>query len=80
MSFFVLYRDKDGTKMGGSYKSQVYDVKKQDFYQLGIRKMEISMVIARVIKEKLSSPSAGVVLTIFILLYPGKCHQRDYSL
>lgn len=46
------------------YKSQVYYVKNKTFANFALEKKEKNMVIARLIKEKLSSTPAGVVLTI----------------
>ena len=51
-------------KMGKeTYKSQVYCAKNKTFINFALEKMEVNMVIARLIKEKLSSTPAGVVLT-----------------
>ena len=47
-----------------THKSQVYDVKNKTFINFAlVREKEINMVIARLIKEKLSSIPAGIVLT-----------------
>lgn len=46
-----------------TYKSQVYYVKNKTFTNFALEKKEKNMVVARLIKEKLSSTPAGVVLT-----------------